>query len=1231
MDIILWWTAKIIGGAIILGIGFLAVSKIIRHGRLADVRKKQQKFDLLLDQISRTSPERLASIIYEIKKSFPPNLLKQLLENKLDDPAAQKPPSLVKAFELFGILQDYIRDLHESPRWIERAQAAKRLGTLGHPNAVLPLIGAVSNPAEEREVKNIAIKSLGLIHDPRAIGHLIDALAGDDQGISQLLSDALIQFGAQAVPSLIKTADESKNENQRFWAIRILGALKAAECETQFMAALEDHSHKIREAAAEALGCVKAGRAVGNLRDRLFHDPVIGVRQKAAEALGKIEDQAAFEALGAGLAELNEETRSQATQALVSMGPKAAPIFLEVLARGDAKSAALAASGLDRIGFADELIEQLIKPGQEKPAYDLLVSIARLGCLDTLARSLKNKPAAIRLIICRIFEEAKNSKRAEALLEAASSDSETEVRLAAAEALAAARETKALPVILRNAKDASPENRALLLEKLAVFSGENLSPLAADLIEYVQDRNPSVRQAAVRLISVIMTDKTLDALIRCLSDSDPLVRLAAAEALGSRGGPGPQSEAGQKTAQALIGLFRDPVVSVRTAAVKSLGSFGWPDNLLPLCLAFAQAKEIACRDAISEAIAKIPPDVIFERLAGLPIKEPESRAGIAWTLGLIGDKKGYSLLMDLLKDKEPMVRAAAAGGLGNFKSPETVLILADYIEDPNERVRAAVVNAVAKSNDPDAADLLSPRLNDPDPFVQKRAVLAMGILAGRKPEENRPIFKTQIKNWRKSENKDLSSQAAALIALALIEDKASFAECLEALHHKELSTHLRGLLRTIPLEARRRFFDCLSLDMDLYFSSQGAPEQTRRHYKELLVSSRKPLDRMRAMEALELLGGEGLSVYLENAFAADPAAEIRAKALEMLARTAGGPKFLEKISRAVRDPSEFVRNQAVSLFKELNPRDLLESRRLLMPLLESSSPRVREAASELAARVFENRGHELKELILKGGSKNLALGVLAAIGRMGSSDCQDVLMRFTSDKDPEIRSCAVYWAVQNNLLNKKELMAHLDDPQEAVRTAAIKGLGILLDSEALDCLASASQDPSPLVRREVAAVLGQKKLTEETRPRQILEKLIKDQHWEVKAQSFLSLFQMGSHEVADLAAEAIKELPKAGREDFIRYLEKRGIIFSLEETVKNDADAAKRVEALKILGAVDPARFRPILLAALSDPSPEVRAQAVRLLASDENTEAQKAIDAMAADPSETVRTAVKWARLRIE
>lgn len=1220
--------------------------------------RSKTKEDRCLDLIRRVhhlTHEGLAAVALELKKSFPAEVVEAILdrESQTTDRSrtADERRKFANLYEHLGLVEEHCKKMNEARSWPDRAASAEKLGFIGHPSAVLPLIATLRDPQEEREVKSVAMKSLGKIRDSRAIPHLVEALGSPDPATGQPLADVLVHFGAETVSPLTEVIKKSASEPQRVWASRILGRLGLPEAVPILTHALADHSEKVRESATVSLGQTKDRRAVRPLNELLLHDPSPLVRESAAEALGRIGDEKAIEFLKRGLGDMEYSARVKAMEALEAMGEKVLPVFIETLRSGDLGARAQAAAALERAGIVERSIENL-KGGlkdqkSSEEAFQLLLHIAQTGVGESIIRHLNHPDFFVRVKLCEIIRESRYSKALEPLLEIVQHDPEWPVRLRALEALVAIGDEKALPVILDSLKKEDEVTKATILEALPKLPQRQLAAILPDITPFFHDSNFEVRLAAVRLIAAIRSEEALIPLLTSLKDPYEGVRAVAAEALGKiaegkKTFEGPALSLAEGVTDALIGALQDPDEGVRLHAVKGLGILKDRKAVPGLVRAFEWADE-SSRDLIAQAIARVPTEEIFDlmdELMGFP--HSKARAGIAWTLGLLSDVKALKLASFFLKDKEAVVRAAAAGAIGNWFEARRgrtggegggALDLIAYLQDPNERVRAAVCNALAKIGDSSATlPLLELLKNEPDRFVGQRLVLAVGSLADRSDRlQKTGKIVPRIQEWleRAPSTDDEVSKIAGTIGLILLGAEEGFRDGIGLLQSPSKSKILKGLLKSIPERSEKRFFEKLSFERDLFWREEIGESVVAGYYGNLLATSHEAGTRKRALAALGALEAPAVLPAIETSFREDPDPEVRGQALNILTQKLHGAPLMELILKGIQDPSKKVRSEVVPILSKISPQELKVNREKLIPLLDNSMEDIRTPVATLLTPLYRDDWTKLTDEFLGTNRKNRVLGLIETLGRIGDPSSAGLFSRFFESRETDVREAAVYWAQEAGVLDETLLKSLLEDPKESVRASAVRGLGRQLKTSSMDLLIPRVEDPSPQVRIELALTLGRASLAGDKRPIEILEQLTLDLNPQVRIQALASLFRLGVSGTAKRAESVITNLEINEMDDLMSRLDREGVLLNLASKLAHERNALVRRESLEFLAALDLARFQQEIAGSLQDPSAEVRLAAVEALGLLEDSEIRKKIEALSQDPVEAVRQAVKRRKLR--
>ncbi len=341
-------------------------------------------------------------------------------------------------FRRLGYIETYIRDIVSGSRY-NRALAAEKLGRLKAPEATGYLIRAMDDPA--RDVRTVAVRSLGNIRDARAIESLISrftAAAQDPHSIPlRIVKTSVMKYSNDALPLLIPLLDHSS------WRVRgqaadIIGDIAEVSTIGHLLPMLGDTEPDVRIKAVRAIGSIKHEDAFQPLAV-MIKDTSWIVRLQVAKTLGCMGGRQAVPPLVELLSDLHWQVREAAVQAINSLGSMASPALLKVLllmrdryAREQVIAELLSTEILN--SQFDMLCSDDIK--ERETASLLLVAAGNSGAWGIIESAVRgHKNPCVRKRLVHVINLIVDSNAEDVLREVSESDYDDSVRDAARSAL----------------------------------------------------------------------------------------------------------------------------------------------------------------------------------------------------------------------------------------------------------------------------------------------------------------------------------------------------------------------------------------------------------------------------------------------------------------------------------------------------------------------------------------------------------------------------------------------------------------------------------------------------------------------------------------------------------------------------------------------------------------------------------------------------------------------------
>jgi HEAT repeat protein len=449
---------------------------------------------------------------------------------------------------------------------------ALRDGDSARRRVLLPLVGrkAVSVPdvlvcLEDRDasVRALAADTLSRIGDPSAVPALFARLVDEDPRVVQATVGAIQSLGSEQTERLALEAARAQDPRLRRAALRIISYFGYSRGLDVLLQAMRDPDERLRDAAIYGLPFIEDPRAVDALLQAATHESE-RTRAAAMRALGQTDKEARITStLLGGLNDRDPWVRYYACQALGKLNEEAAADAIVALADDDAGQVRVAVVDALAHMHTESAITALRRAASSADADVRRAALLGLGvarrpdALPVLLEAVASEDAATRLVALSAVAEYDSPETLPALLRAAS-DRDDSVRSAAVGFLATRtgvpatqalvsllgdmtlRErvvsALALPVEgrltgLLTALEAADEVTASLL--VAALARMRRADAQAGLLQSLTSASPAGRRAAAPAVAALATVEAREALERAsVQDEDPEVRRACVLALG---------------------------------------------------------------------------------------------------------------------------------------------------------------------------------------------------------------------------------------------------------------------------------------------------------------------------------------------------------------------------------------------------------------------------------------------------------------------------------------------------------------------------------------------------------------------------------------------------------------------------------------------------------------------------------------------------------------------------
>jgi HEAT repeat protein len=559
---------------------------------------------------------------------------------------------------------DVLNDMAKDERSEVRILVVILLGEMGDPDAGRILWSLTRDQRES--VRTTAAGSLTRLSQSTPVAASWDGLKDNRVDVRRLTAAMLRQFADPSAEPALMEAVRDPDDMVRMEAVSALAVCGTSASLPALAGALKDKSALVRSAAASALSHFDATTSIPVLIEAL-NDPDFHVRAAAVMAL-------------------SSTAGDQKERIALIVDPIAAKLQNDSYALVRDRAADALARADDEKSIA-ALVHAIVSDDREARlhAHEGIIRSRAVSALPGLTKHLHDPNPDVREKIIRIFGEIGGSEQLPAVI-GALNDTDPVVRFAAVQALRRLRGDDVVEALNAKCNDTDANVRSESARTLGILGERKAVP---KLVELLRDSNGFVRSAAAEALGKLGDRSATSALIEVLTGDDKQAVSSSEQdglVIGTQPGPLPEIARIKVIEEKIIaakalGDIRDPSsvdpliehglksedAGLRAESAVSLGKIGEPRAVEPLKDAVRPYYEAAPADAKGITIATGPMD---EKVRLMKEKESRVRASVLWALGQIGDASAKEIVTRAVNDENSLVRDAATEALARIGEKE---------------------------------------------------------------------------------------------------------------------------------------------------------------------------------------------------------------------------------------------------------------------------------------------------------------------------------------------------------------------------------------------------------------------------------------------------------------------------------------------------------------------------------------------------------------------------------
>jgi HEAT repeat protein len=366
---------------------------------------------------------------------------------------------------------------------------------------ITPLIEHL-HTTPKREVKSFILKFLGWSGDERALPVLISHL--DQPDTAEVAAQALIDFGAGAIPSILEALQNAEEDEILALLLRVINVVGGRETLPSILPLLDHDNPMIRRLAIETLGDIPHPHSIDYLLAKL-DDADIASQQAAVNSVSALVT--AFpEIQGDVLAKIRRLLQSPS----IPIKLNSLSVFVNIQGEGYHDELLLASKDSDPV-IRQKAVSLMGKFGEDRFA-------------DQLVLSLADESTAVRLAGINAIVRLRPETGLEPLISSLD-DNDIWIRTAAAQALGEYRHAQAIEPLMRHLLHDPAPVRIAVIEALGKSRDEGVKDI---LFSCLAESDTEIQRAAMLALARIPGRDAFERLTTALTSDDWRIRAAAA-------------------------------------------------------------------------------------------------------------------------------------------------------------------------------------------------------------------------------------------------------------------------------------------------------------------------------------------------------------------------------------------------------------------------------------------------------------------------------------------------------------------------------------------------------------------------------------------------------------------------------------------------------------------------------------------------------------------------------